>query len=133
MYLVDTNVWLERLLEQEKYEEVKRFLDSTPSDRLFITDFALHSIGIVLIRLKREKALLQFVQDAFVDGAVSLVHLLPGDLPDLLKVVSSFRMDFDDAYQYVAASKYNLVLISFDSDFDHTPLGKKTPSEVFDS
>jgi len=38
MYLVDTNVWLERLLDQERSEEVGRFLDRVPSDRLFITD-----------------------------------------------------------------------------------------------
>jgi len=39
VYLVDTNVWLERLLEQERTEEVKRFLDSVSSDQLSITDF----------------------------------------------------------------------------------------------
>lgn|GEM_PF-3283775 len=31
MYLVDTNVWLERFLEQEKAEEVRDFLDRTSS------------------------------------------------------------------------------------------------------
>ena len=48
MLLVDTNVWLERLLDQEKSDEVGRFLDATPSERPFITDFAFHSIALVL-------------------------------------------------------------------------------------
>ena len=43
MYLVDTNIWLERLLEQARAEEVGRFLAQIPSDQLFITDFSFHS------------------------------------------------------------------------------------------
>ena len=35
-----------------------------------------------------------------------------------------------DAYDYVAAEKHDLVLVSFDSDFDRTELGRKTPGEV---
>lgn len=51
MYLVDTNIWLERLLDQEKSEEVGRFLAKTPTNRLIISDFSLHSIGVILDRL----------------------------------------------------------------------------------
>ncbi len=58
MYLVDTNVWLERLLGQERSKEVGRFLASTSSERLFVTDFAFHSIGIVLGKLNQNDALL---------------------------------------------------------------------------
>ena len=32
MYLVDTNIWLERLLEQERSEEVAKFLNSIPTE-----------------------------------------------------------------------------------------------------
>jgi hypothetical protein len=48
MYLVDTNIWLERLLDQEKSEEVGNFLTHTSSEQLFVTDFVLHSIGVIL-------------------------------------------------------------------------------------
>ena len=41
-----------------------------------------------------------------------------------------FRLDFDDAYQYVAAEKYGLTLVSFDADFDRTKPGRKTTDEV---
>jgi hypothetical protein len=34
MYLVDTNVWLERLLDQEKASEVRRCLDQIKAERL---------------------------------------------------------------------------------------------------
>ena len=130
MFLVDTNVWLERLLDQESSEEVARFLDVTPSEHLFITDFAFHSIALVLYKLGRTEALKRFVQDAFVDGAVTLIHLKPEDMDRIIHVVQRFNLDFDDAYQYAAAERYDLIIISFDSDFDRTKRGRMTPAEV---
>ena len=130
MYLVDTNIWLERLLNQEKSEEVGKFLDNISSGDLYITDFTFHSIGLILCRLNQKKVLLQFIQDVFIDGAVNLVHLEPTDIKYLMKVMDEFVLDFDDAYQYVAAEKYGLTIISFDSDFDRTRRGKKTPIEI---
>ena len=77
MYLVDTNIWLERLLGQAKSDEVGQFLDQTPTNQLFITDFAFHSIGVILTRRKRKAALLDFVQDVFITGAVTVISLKP--------------------------------------------------------
>ena len=79
MYLVDTNIWAERLLEQERAEEVGHFLDAVDTGQLAVTDFSFHSIGLILRKLRKHEALQQFVQDAFVNGAVSLVHVLPAD------------------------------------------------------
>jgi len=42
------------------------------------------------------------------------------------------KLDFDDAYQYVAAEKHNLTLVSFDADFDRTDRGRKTPAELLE-
>ena len=130
MYLVDTNVWLERLLDQERAEDVRRFLDATPSEHLFITDFAFHSIGVVMSKLNQMEALLRFVQDAFMDGAVVLIHLEPDDTQRISSVIKQFNLDFDDAFQYVAAEKHNLTILGFDSDFDRTERGRKTPAEA---
>ena len=130
MYLVDTNIWLERLLDQTRTEEVGRFLDRMPSHRFFITDFAFHSIRVVMNRLKRMDAFLRFVQDAFIDGAVSLIHLEPEDTERTARLIEQFGLDFDDAYQYAAAEKHKLTIVSFDSDFDRTELGRKVPGEV---
>ena len=44
MYLIDSNIRLEKLLDQERSGEAGRFLDYVTSDNLFITDFAFHSI-----------------------------------------------------------------------------------------
>jgi predicted nucleic acid-binding protein len=76
------------------------------------------------------EGLLRFVRDAFLDGAVALIHLEPGDTEYIVRVAERFNLDFDDAYQYTAAEKYDLTLVSFDSDFDRTERGRKTPAEV---
>ena len=132
MYLVDTNVWLERLLDQERSWEVGRFLDRVSSDQLFITDFAFHSIGIVLSRLNCVGAFLQFVRDAFMDGDVSIVCLGPEDMAKVVDVMQKFNLDFDDAYQYVVAERYGLTIVSFDGDFDRTERGRKVPRDLLE-
>jgi len=130
LYLVDTNVWLERILDQAKSEEVGQFLNRTPIERLFITDFAFHSIGVILTKLNRSDAFLTFVNDVFLDGGVTVVKLEPDEMQDVVRVVEQFQLDFDDAYHYAVAEKYELAIVSFDRDFDRTRIGRKAPVEI---
>lgn len=133
MYLVDTNVWLEPLLQQERAEEAVQFLTQTPTENLFISDFSFNSIGLILTRRNRRlDLLLDFVRDVFTNGAVELVRLEPQDTPDIVAAIDRFNLDFDDAYQYMAAQRHNLIIVSFDNDFDRTPEGRRTPAEILD-
>lgn len=72
-------------------------------------------------------------QDIFQEGTVQLVRLEPIDIIALVDVAALYHLDFDDAYQYVAAEKYQLVIVSFDSDFDITARGRQTPGQVLAS
>jgi hypothetical protein len=130
MYLVDTNLVIEILLRQEKAEEVKRFLERAAPEGLSITDFSLHSIGILLLRRHMHDTFLRTVDDLMVAGGVRLIQLSVKDMPGIVEASRRFNLDFDDAYQYVAAESRNLVLVSFDSDFDRTERGRKTPEQV---
>lgn len=130
MFLVDTNVWLETLLEQKRAEEARRFFQNVEAGLLAITEFSLYSIGIILTRLKKDDAFEDFLSDTIEDSGVMRIRLDTPDLRELLAARKQFRLDFDDAYQYVAAVKYGYTLVSFDSDFDGTLRGKKTPAEV---
>jgi predicted nucleic acid-binding protein len=130
VYLVDTNLWLERLLDQVRSEEVGRFLTRVAPESLFITDFSFHSIGIVLDRLQRPDVLLDFVRDVFVEGGVTMIHLEPEDTSRLVEIISETKLDFDDAYQYAAAEKNDLNIVSFDSDFDRTERGRRMPAQI---
>jgi len=130
MYLTDTNILIEVLLKQERTEEVKSFLDSTPRENLHLTEFSLYSLGIILLRRKMYDAFTQLVYDLLVNGGIRLLKLSLEDMSSLATTAQRFNLDFDDAYQYVAAEKYNLTIVSFDSDFDRTERGRKTPAEV---
>ncbi len=127
MYLVDTNVWLEAILDQERAEEARNFLQHIESPHLALTDFSLFSIGIILTRLKKDALFQNFLQDTVEESGVALIRLDADGLKQILTLRKSVPLDFDDAYQYVAAEKHNLVLVSFDADFDRTDKGRKTP------
>lgn len=130
MYLVDTNVWLERLLDQNRSEDVARFLAGVPSGDLCMTDFSFHSIVIVLQRLGRFSDLSKFANDLFRDGAVRMIRLGPEATDEIIRICGASRLDFDDGYQYAAAARYDLTIVSFDSDFDRTERKRLTPSQV---
>lgn len=130
MYLVDTNVWLEAILDQERAEEARSFLQQTESPQLALTDFSLFSIGIILTRLKKDSLFQKFLEDTVEESGVSLVRLDSAGLNQILALRESVPLDFDDAYQYVAAQKHDLILVSFDADFDRTERGRKQPHQV---
>jgi predicted nucleic acid-binding protein len=130
MYLLDTNIWLERLLRQAHSEDVGQFLAKIDSDHLFITDFSFHSICLILTRLKRPQSAIDFVHDLFVKGRVGLLTVRPEEMESLIGLMEKFNLDFDDAYQYLVAERQDLELVSFDSDFLRTARGRKTPFEV---
>lgn len=107
MYLLDTNIWLERLLAQSQSEVVGQLLDGLSSDQLLMSDFTLHSIGVILSRLGEGAVFIQFVQDVLIDGEVGLVGLAPAAMQQLVTVTGRYQLDFDDAYQYVVAEREN--------------------------
>jgi predicted nucleic acid-binding protein len=129
MYLIDTNIFLEALLEQQKAEEVHKFFEKVDLETLFITDISLHSIGIILFKFKRFKLFLSFLNDIIING-LTVLSLNPDDLKSLDKIAKRFKLDFDDAYQYYAAQKYDLEIVSFDKDFDKTVRKRKEPGEI---
>jgi hypothetical protein len=129
-YLLDTNIWLELLLNQAKRDEVHSFFKRNETSKLAITDFALYSIGIFLARVKKLALLRRFLGDILGPSGIKLVRLPPDQILQLPSIIRRFGLDFDDAYQYLAAESHGLVLISFDSAFDRTGRGRRLPSQV---
>ena len=119
MYLADTNIFLEALLEQDRDAEVNSFLESIDLSTIYITDLSLYSIGILLFRLKKLALFAPFLDETVLDG-VGVRSLSVEDLKTLTQPIQKFNLDFEDAYQYTVAEKFNLQLISFDRDFDRT-------------
>lgn len=129
-YLLDTNIWLARLLDQEHSEEVGQLLAALPSDRMAMSDFTLHSIGVILGRLGSADVLVSFVKDIFINGAISLVTVPPVLMDNVASVMKRFGLDFDDAYQYVAAEQADAHIVSYDKDFDGTDRKRVLPADI---
>lgn len=130
MFLLDTNIWLERLLGQEQSKIVGQLLDNLEPSEIIMTDFSLHSIGVICNRLKQRDVFLNFVEDVLIDNSVKIVNIPPKQMKRLVEIMNCFNLDFDDAYQYVAAEIEKAVIVSFDKDFDKTDQGRLTPMQV---
>jgi len=127
---VDTNIFLEVILGQEKAEEAKEFLSKTEKHEFFISDYTFHSIGLLLFRRKQHNAFKQFITDMIFNAGVRISTLSAEDMKEVIKVAQKFNLDFDDAYQYTVAEKLDLEIVSFDSDFDRTEKGRKIPEQI---
>lgn len=132
MYLLDTNIFLELFLDQDKADDVERLLRTAPKERLYISEFSLYSVGIILFRRKLFDVFVRFVEDLIITGGIKLLRLSAEDTKKLAEVSQRFGLDFDDAYQYTVAEHYGLTVVSFDSDFDRTEKGRKTPKDVLE-
>lgn len=62
MFLVDTNIFLEILLGQAREKSCRNFLRENRG-RVYISDFSLYSIGVILFRLKRVAVFEEFITD----------------------------------------------------------------------
>jgi uncharacterized protein len=130
MYLLDTNILLELLLNQAKADEVDRLLRETPPDTLCLSDFSLGSIGVILFRRKLHGLFLKAVDDLFLGGGLSILRLDVADMSNVLASSKKYGLDYDDSYQYSIAEKYNLIMVSYDGDFDRTSRGRTTPGNI---
>lgn len=90
MYLVDTNVILEVLLDQEQADEAERFLREVSG--LFLSDFAFHSLGVVLLRYGQPEAFPRVYEDLVVRGGVGLLRLEAQEAARIVEVASAFTL-----------------------------------------
>ena len=128
--LLDTNIFLEIILDQEKSPDAKALLSKGEENEFFISDYSLHSIGLLFFRLKQHDVFRQFLMDMMINVGVIMISLAVEDMETTINPARMFNLDFDDAYQYTPAEKYDLTLISFDNHFDRTARGRKTPAEI---
>ena len=70
------------------------------------------------------------MDDVLIQGGVALRNVPPDLMRRLVDVIDAFKLDFDDAYQYVVAERTQATIVSFDKDFDRTSLGRKSPERV---
>jgi len=97
--LLDTNIFLEVILDQQRSGEARALLSKVEEHELFLSDYSLHSIGLLLFRRGQHALHLTLHVSHFTPYAL---HLTP------------------------YASRFN-------SDFDRTEKGRKTPKDLLKS
>ena len=130
--LLDTNIFLEVILDQERAKEARALLSKVEGHEFFISDYSLHSIGLLLFRRGQHEVFRQFLEDMILGVGVAVIGLSAQEMKGIIQVARRFGLDFDDAYQYVVAERYGLTIVSFDSDFDPTERGRKMPKDVLE-
>jgi uncharacterized protein len=103
VYLIDTNIWLELFLEQEKADVVRDFIHSVDSTKCYITDFSIYSIGIILLRFNKKNTLVSFLTKVILESGIHKIVLDEKELIEMLTDDECNKLDFDDANQYYYA------------------------------
>ena len=115
MYLLDTNILLEILLNQRKAEKCKEFIDHN-IEELIISDFSLHSIGVILLRYEKEEAFNIFMDD--IAPTFKILSLPLSLYSHIYELKRNYDLDFDDAYNFKISEFFNLILVTMDKDFE---------------
>ena|ERR1035438_7484969 len=114
MILADTNIFLEILLDQEAKERCKQFL-SDNIEQIAISDFSLHSVGLILFREGKHDKFNQFLDDIL---PMIPLFTLPKECYLKLKDDSiTNKLDFDDTYQFCIAKENGCEIATMDKDF----------------
>jgi uncharacterized protein len=125
-FLFDTNVFLEILLDQDKKEICKKMLIDN-LENVYLSDFSLHSIGVILLKQKKGRTFEQFLEDVLPHSTI--LSLPKEKYSEIAMFASKYKMDFDDTYQALIAMEFEIGIKTMDKDF--TRISKVIPIEIF--
>ncbi|MDP1623322.1 MAG: type II toxin-antitoxin system VapC family toxin [Bacteroidales bacterium] len=113
-FLFDTNIFLEVLLGQEKKESCKKLLVDFKGI-IFLSEFSIHSIGVILFKQKKFAIFDNFISDIAHNGSIISLPLVK--YPQISIIAQKYHLDFDDAIQTAVAIEHKLGIITIDNDF----------------
>jgi len=118
--VIDTNIFLEYLLGQEKAEAcfnaVEKIIES--GEEAFLSSFSLHSIEVILARKNLVKELKAFLNTLEGLLFIRVYYTTVNEEKEVLEVMSKTGLDFDDSVQYYLARQLNADLLTLDRHFD---------------
>ena len=113
--LVDTNIFLEILLNQNASQKCQSFLNDQ-AGASWMSDFSLHSLGVLLFRKGKADLFQRFVNDVLPQ--FSILTLQDERYGEVVAASRAYGLDFDDAYQLCVARESNLAIATRDRDFE---------------
>ena len=131
MYLLDTNIFLEILLEQEKSGECEILLKNIKNSKVlfYVSSFTLHSIEVAMIHEGKIELLSDFLRFILASKIIRLDTNTNEEL-QILNFAKEFELDFDDAFQFYLCRRNNLKIISYDKHFDKLRIDRVEPRDV---
>ncbi|MCX6258323.1 MAG: PIN domain-containing protein [Bacteroidia bacterium] len=130
MYLVDTNIWIERLLNQRRSEEIAEFLAQTYTRELFISDISLHSLVFLMLRFDKKNELITLLNDLFNNGKITVVSLNPEEINQVITGMEGHNLEYEDAYLLECARKYDLIIVTLNENLKKLDSKTLDPKEI---
>lgn len=130
--VIDTNVFLEFLLLQERREECIALMRKIERDLLdaYVTSFTLHSIEVLLDKHGKTQLLRQFLKRVMKAEGLTVYQTSPKEELRIAALAKKTNLDFDDALQYYVTKALDAALVSLDRDFDATDIKRLEPDEL---
>ena len=133
MYLIDTNIFLEVMLQQQRHDEAKHLLQELQRGNLkgYVSKFSLYSIEILFTGLKKFDELKKFLVALTFFKGLEVLSTTIFDEILISEIAKENKLDYDDALQFYLVKKYNLKgIVSFDHDFDKVDINRLEPHDV---
>ena len=118
--LVDTNIFLEVFLDQQRGADCLNFLEKLDAGEIqgFVTDFTLHGLAVVLEREGQGDSLPQLFSSLSAFRGLTLLSASLVEHSEIASLGLQVGLDFDDAYQAYFARRMNVPVVSYDRHFD---------------
>ena len=118
--LIDTNIFLEVFLNQDRADHCSNFLEKVDRGELsgFVTDFTIHGLAVVLERAGKGDSLAQVFTSLSAFQGSTVLHASLMEHAEIALFARQAGLDFDDSYQAYFAQRMNMPVISYDRHFD---------------
>jgi predicted nucleic acid-binding protein len=129
MLLVDTNIFLELLLGQDKAEICEKFLEKISSGEIkaVISNFTVHAVEAIL---NDPTLILAFLRNVQNSSGLDVYETRLEEEMAASMLMDKIKLDFDDALHYFIAKKFEVeAIVSYDKHFDTVDIKRREPTE----
>jgi len=120
--LIDSNIFLEYLLDQEKADKSYKFIHNLNEQKnaAYISDFNVDSIILSLGKYKVKKEIMQiFLNNLINSNSIIVYEITFEDRLLALEIMEKYQLDYEDALTLQSALSTNSrEIVSFDKHFD---------------
>lgn len=130
MILLDTNIFLELLLDQKRAAECENLLDLISKGKMeaTITHFTVHAVEAAL---PDAKSLATFLRNLEHSVGLSVYDTNLSEEMATALISEKIGLDFDDTLQYYVAKKLGAdAIVSFDEHFDRLDVRRVEPRDL---